>query len=81
MVRIHSGVPDSKRLSSRHQKGEYTTGHLPYEGIYAAALFGGLMIRMGTITGARGGEIQQIAQSPDSFKQLLLDDYPPMADN
>ena len=47
-------------------------GHefLPYEGIYAAALFGGLMIRMGTITGARGGEIQQIAQSPDCFKQL-----------
>jgi hypothetical protein len=47
-------------------------GHefLPYEGIYAAALFGGLMVRMGTITGARGGEIQQIAQSPDCFKQL-----------
>ena len=40
-------------------------GHelLPYEGIYAAALFGTLMIRMGTITGARGGESQQIAQA------------------
>jgi hypothetical protein len=47
-------------------------GHefLPYEGIYAAALFGGLMVRMGTITGARGGEIQQIAQSAECFKQL-----------
>ena len=43
---------------------------LPYEGLYAAALFGGLMVRMGTITGARGGEAQQIAQSPDCFKQL-----------
>lgn len=43
---------------------------LPYEGLYAAALFGGLMVRMGTITGARGGEVQQIAQSPDCFKQL-----------
>jgi len=47
-------------------------GHefLPYEGICAAALFGGLMVRMGTITGARGAEIQQIAQSPECFKQL-----------
>lgn len=47
-------------------------GHelLPYEGIYAAALFGTLMIRMGTITGARGGESQQIAQSPECFKRL-----------
>lgn len=43
---------------------------LPYEGLYAAALFSTLMIRMGTITGARGGEIQQIAQSPECFKQL-----------
>jgi hypothetical protein len=47
-------------------------GHefLPYEGIYAAALFGSVMIRMGTITGARGGESQQIAQSPECFKRL-----------
>ena len=47
-------------------------GHefLPYEGIYAACMFGGLVIRMGTITGARVGEIMQIAQSPDCFKQL-----------
>jgi integrase len=43
---------------------------LPYEGLYAAALFSTLMIRMGTITGARGGEIQQIAQTQDCFKQL-----------
>lgn len=43
---------------------------LPYEGLYAAALFSTLMIRMGTITGARGGEIQQIAQTPECFKQL-----------
>jgi len=47
-------------------------GHefLPYEGIYAATLFGGVMVRMGTITGARGGESQQIAQSPECFKRL-----------
>ncbi len=47
-------------------------GHefLPHEGIYAAAMFAGLMVRMGTITGARLGEIQQIAQNPDCFKQL-----------
>jgi hypothetical protein len=47
-------------------------GHefLPYEGIYAATLFGGVMVRMGTIAGARGGESQQIAQSPECFKRL-----------
>jgi integrase len=62
------GSADYRPLDFLHAQ----EGHefLPYEGIYAAALFGGLMIRMGTITGARGGEIQQIAQSPDCFKQL-----------
>ena len=62
------GSADYRPLDYLHAQ----EGHefLPYEGIYAAALFGGLMVRMGTITGARGGEIQQIAQSPDCFKQL-----------
>ena len=47
-------------------------GHefLPHEGIYAACMFGGLMVRMGTITGARISEVLQIAQSPECFKQL-----------
>jgi integrase len=47
-------------------------GHefIPYEGLYAACMFGGLMVRMGTITGARIGEVLQIAQSPECFKQL-----------
>lgn len=51
---------------------QHREGHefLPYEGIYAACMFGGLVVRMGTITGARIGEIMQIAQSPDCFKQL-----------
>ena len=43
---------------------------LPYEGLYAAALFSNLIVRMGTITGARGAETQQIAQAPECFKQL-----------
>jgi hypothetical protein len=62
------GSADYRPLDYLHTK----EGHefLPYEGIYAAALFGGLTVRMGTITGARGGEIQQIAQSPECFKQL-----------
>ena len=62
------GSADYRPLDFLHAQ----EGHefLPYEGIYAAALFGGLMVRMGTITGARGGEVQQIAQSPDCFKQL-----------
>ncbi len=51
---------------------QHREGHefLPYEGIYAACMFGGLVVRMGTITGARIGEIMQIAQSPYCFKQL-----------
>src|SRR5579864_2473616 len=48
------------------------TGHefFPYEGIYAAAHFGGLAVRIATITGARLGEVQQIAQSGDCIKKL-----------
>jgi integrase len=62
------GSADYRPLDFLHAQ----EGHefLPYEGIHAAAMFGGLMVRMGTITGARGGEVQQIAQSPDCFKQL-----------
>lgn len=62
------GSADYRPLDYLHAQ----EGHefLPYEGIYASALFGGLMVRMGTITGARGGEVQQIAQSPECFKQL-----------
>jgi hypothetical protein len=62
------GSADYRPLDSLH----YREGHefLPYEGIYAGALFGGLMVRMGTITGARAAEIQQIAQRPECFKQL-----------
>lgn len=62
------GSADYRPLDSLH----YREGHefLPYEGIYAGALFGGLMVRMGTITGARAAETQQIAQSPECFKQL-----------
>jgi hypothetical protein len=62
------GSADYRPLDFLHAQ----EGHefLPYEGIHAAAMFGGLMVRMGTITGARGGEVQQIAQSPECFKQL-----------
>jgi hypothetical protein len=62
------GSGDYRPLDFLHAR----EGHefLPYEGIYAAALFGGVMVRMGTVTGARGGESQQIAQSPECFKRL-----------
>jgi integrase len=47
-------------------------GHLLFsvEGLLVAALFAHLVIRIQTITGARLGEIQQIAQNPDCIKQL-----------
>lgn len=48
-------------------------GHLLFsiEGLLIAAIFAHLAIRIQTITGARLGEIQQIAQNPDCIKQLL----------
>src|SRR5215471_15628153 len=44
---------------------------LHYEGIYAASLFGHLVVRMQSVTGARIGEVQQIAQNPECIKQLV----------
>lgn len=48
-------------------------GHLLFstEGLVIAALFAHLAIRIQTITGARLGEIQQIAQNPECIKQLV----------
>jgi len=43
---------------------------IPYAGLYGGMLMAGLIIRMGTITGARVGETQQIAQNPDCVKKL-----------
>jgi integrase len=42
-----------------------------YEGIYATSLFAHFVVRMQTITGARIGEVQQIAQSPHCITQLV----------
>jgi integrase len=44
---------------------------LHYEGIFATSLFGHLVIRMQTTTGARIGEVQQISQNPECIKQLV----------
>jgi hypothetical protein len=48
-------------------------GHLLFsaEGVFVASLFGHLAIRLQTITGARLGEIQQLAQNPECIKQLV----------
>lgn len=42
-----------------------------YEGIYATSLFAHFVVRMQTITGARIGEVQQIAQSSHCITQLV----------
>jgi integrase len=44
---------------------------LHYESIYATCLFAHLVVRMQTITGARIGEVQQIAQHPECIQQLV----------
>lgn len=47
-------------------------GHvfIPYENILATCLFGSLLIELQTKTGARLGEVQQIAQNRECIKQL-----------
>ena len=44
---------------------------LHHEGIYATALFAHMVVRVQTISGARIGEVQQIAQNPECIKQLV----------
>jgi hypothetical protein len=44
---------------------------LPVTGILATCFFGNLMIEVQTKTGARLGEVQQIAQNPECIKQLV----------
>jgi hypothetical protein len=64
-LRRHIGY-DAVFLERRHH---YRFLH--YEGIYAASLFGHLVVRMQTVTGARLGEVPQIAQNPECIKQLV----------
>lgn len=52
-----------------HREHGYRFVH--YEGIYATSLFAHFVVRMQTITGARIGEVQQIAQSPHCITQLM----------
>jgi len=44
---------------------------LPWQGIYLACLFAQLIVRVQTVSGARLGEVQQIAQNPDCIKELV----------
>ncbi len=44
---------------------------LHHEGIYATSLFAHMVVRVQTISGARIGEVQQIAQNPECIKQLV----------
>lgn len=44
---------------------------LPIDGMYTSSLMAHLIIRLQLVTGARLGEVQQIAQNPDCIKQLV----------
>ena len=44
---------------------------LHHEGIYATSLFAHMVVRVQTISGARIGEVQQIAQDPECIKELV----------
>lgn len=65
--------PIRRHTSAETQFLEHDHGYrfLHYEGIYATSLFGHLVVRMQTTTGARIGEVQQISQNPECIKQLV----------
>ena len=44
---------------------------LHYEGILATCLFAHMVVRIQTVTGARLGEVLQIAQNPECIKELI----------
>jgi integrase len=71
-------TPGLLRPLRRHVNGdaaylerEHGYRFLHYEGIYAACLFAHMVVRMQTITGARLGEVQQVAQNPDCIQHLV----------
>ena len=51
----------------RHGHGVF----LPFDGLRASTLLGHLIVRLQLITGARLGEVQQVAQNRDCIKQLV----------
>lgn len=76
-VAAHGGLwPSASGLLSSGGRGFSSlmrkAGHLflPVSGIYASCLFAHFIVRVITITGARLGEVQQIAQSARCVKKL-----------
>jgi hypothetical protein len=51
----------------RHGHGVF----VPFEGVFTSTLLAHLVVRLHLVTGARLGEIQQIAQSRDCIKELV----------
>jgi integrase len=56
---------------ARFLEREHGYRFLHHEGIYATSLFAHMVVRVQTISGARLGEVQQIAQNPECIKQLM----------
>jgi hypothetical protein len=68
-IGFYSFPPHLSRLSQLLQRKESRI-FLPVEGLYAASLLGYLCVRVQTITGARIGEVMQIAQNPECIIQI-----------
>ncbi len=56
---------------ARFLEREHGYRFLHHEGIYATSLFAHMVVRIQTITGARIGEVQQVAQNAECIKQLV----------
>jgi len=65
--------PMRKYVSSeaRFLEREHGYRFLHHEGLYATSLFAHMVVRIQTVTGARVGEVQQVAQNPDCIAQLI----------
>jgi integrase len=62
--------------ASHHDPWIHLRGHgygvfLPFDGLRASTLMAHLIVRLQLITGARLGEVQQVAQNRDCIKQLV----------
>lgn len=68
-IGFYSFPPHLSRLAQLLQRKESRI-FLPVEGLYAASLLGYLCVRVQTITGARIGEVMQIAQNPECIIQI-----------
>jgi hypothetical protein len=67
MLRSRASNNDPWHCLRRHGYGIF----VPFEGVFTSTLLAHLVVRLQLVTGARLGEIQQVAQSRECIKELV----------